>query len=110
MTAKGGIEEGVLVSIRWPPIFTTANLPETWNSMPVASDRRSSCAMPSPVSDRALLKDVADEDRLSGRGELHADVSIVGLKEKQIRRSLNGTSRFAFRWGTQGRQYRAADP
>ena len=43
-----------------------------------------------------LLKDVADEDRLSGRGELHADVSIVGLKEKQIRRSLNGTSRFAF--------------
>lgn len=43
-----------------------------------------------------LLKDVADEDRLSGRGELHADVSIVGLQEKQIRRSLNGTSRFAF--------------
>ena len=43
-----------------------------------------------------LLKDVAGEDRLTGRGELHADVSAVGLSEAEIRRSLNGTSRFAF--------------
>lgn len=46
-----------------------------------------------------LLKDVAGEDRLIGRGELHADVSMVGLSEAEIRRSLNGTSRFAFRDG-----------
>ena len=46
-----------------------------------------------------LLKDVAGEDRLTGRGELHADVSMVGLAEAEIRRSLNGTSRFAFRDG-----------
>jgi AsmA protein len=46
-----------------------------------------------------LLKDVAGEDRLVGRGELHADVRMVGLSEAEIRRSLNGTSRFAFRDG-----------
>ena len=46
-----------------------------------------------------LLKDVAGEDRLIGRGELHADVRMVGLSEAEIRRSLNGTSSFAFRDG-----------
>ena len=46
-----------------------------------------------------LLKDVAGQDRLTGRGELHADVRMVGLSEAEIRRSLNGTSRFAFRDG-----------
>ncbi len=43
-----------------------------------------------------LLKDVAGEDRLTGNGELHANVSMVGLSEAEIKRSLNGTSRFAF--------------
>ena len=46
-----------------------------------------------------LLKDVAGEERLVGRGELHADVRMVGLSEAEIRRSLNGTSHFAFRDG-----------
>ena len=32
------------------------------------------------------------EERLVGRGELHADVRMVGLSEAEIRRSLNGTS------------------
>lgn len=43
-----------------------------------------------------LLADVAGEDRLVGTGELQLDVSMVGLSENEIRRSLNGTSRFAF--------------
>jgi AsmA protein len=43
-----------------------------------------------------LLRDVAGEERLVGRGELHVDASVVGLSEAEIRRSLNGTSRFAF--------------
>ena len=46
-----------------------------------------------------LLADVTGEDRLTGRGELDADVSMVGLTEAEIRSSLNGTSRFAFRDG-----------
>ncbi len=46
-----------------------------------------------------LLKDVADNDRLVGRGELDVDVSMVGLSEAEVRRSLNGTSRFIFRDG-----------
>ncbi len=46
-----------------------------------------------------LLADVVGEDRLIGKGEWHADVSMVGLTEPEIRRSLNGTSRFAFRDG-----------
>lgn len=46
-----------------------------------------------------LLKDVAGEDRLIGRGELHMDIRASGLEEQDIRRSLNGTSRFAFRDG-----------
>ncbi len=43
-----------------------------------------------------LLKDVAGEERLTGNGELHANVSMVGLSEAEIKRTLNGTSRFAF--------------
>jgi AsmA protein len=46
-----------------------------------------------------LLKDVAGEDRLIGRGELYVDVRMVGLSEAEIRRSLNGTSRFVFKDG-----------
>jgi AsmA protein len=47
----------------------------------------------------SLLKDVAGEDRLIGRGELHVDASVVGLSEPEIRRSLNGSSSFTFRDG-----------
>ena len=46
-----------------------------------------------------LLTDVTGEDRLTGEGEWHADVSMLGLTEAEIRSSLNGTSRFAFRDG-----------
>jgi len=47
----------------------------------------------------SLLKDMAGEERLVGRGELHADISVVGLSEAEVRRTLNGTSRFAFKDG-----------
>lgn len=43
-----------------------------------------------------LLRDVAGQDRLEGKGEFHVDVTLVGLSEAEVRRSLNGTSRFAF--------------
>jgi AsmA protein len=43
-----------------------------------------------------LLRDVVGEDRLVGEGEIYADVGVVGLSEPEIRRSLNGTARFAF--------------
>lgn len=46
-----------------------------------------------------LLKDVAGEDRLLGSGELHVDMRAVGLSESAVRKSLNGTSRFAFKDG-----------
>lgn len=46
-----------------------------------------------------LLADVAGEDRLVGQGEFQADISLTGLSEAEIRRTLNGTSRFAFRDG-----------
>lgn len=46
-----------------------------------------------------LLADVVGEERLLGRGELEVDVRMVGLSEPEIRRSLNGTTRFAFRDG-----------
>ncbi|MDJ0741433.1 MAG: AsmA family protein [Gammaproteobacteria bacterium] len=46
-----------------------------------------------------LLADVAGQDRLLGRGELHVDITAVGLSEAEVRRSLNGTSRFAFKDG-----------
>lgn len=46
-----------------------------------------------------LLTDVAGEDRLVGRGELHMDIRARGLAEQDLRRTLNGTSRFAFRDG-----------
>lgn len=47
----------------------------------------------------ALLADVAGQDTLQGRGEFEADLRLVGMSEAEIRRSLNGTSRFAFRDG-----------
>jgi AsmA protein len=43
-----------------------------------------------------LLKDVADQDRLQGKGEVHLDVRAVGLTEADVKRTLNGSSRFAF--------------
>ncbi|MCB1801592.1 MAG: AsmA family protein [Gammaproteobacteria bacterium] len=46
-----------------------------------------------------LLKDVAGEDRLVGRGELQMDIRARGLDEQDIRRTLNGSTRFAFRDG-----------
>ncbi len=46
-----------------------------------------------------LLEDVLGEARLTGRGEVHADLRMTGLSEEQIRRSLSGTSRIAFRDG-----------
>jgi AsmA protein len=46
-----------------------------------------------------LLQDLAGEGRLVGKGEVHADVRMTGLSEAEIRRSLNGTARFAFNDG-----------
>jgi AsmA protein len=46
-----------------------------------------------------LLRDVAGEDRLVGKGEVHADIRVVGLTEAEIRRSLSGNARFAFNDG-----------
>jgi AsmA protein len=46
-----------------------------------------------------LLADLAGQDRLQGVGEVAMDLSMVGLTEAEIRRSLNGTSKFAFRDG-----------
>ena len=46
-----------------------------------------------------LLKDLVGQDRLLGTGEVNSDISLVGLTEQQIRRSLNGNAKFAFRDG-----------
>jgi AsmA protein len=46
-----------------------------------------------------LLKDVASEKRLLGRGAVELDLQMVGLSESEIRRSLNGNARFAFNDG-----------
>jgi AsmA protein len=46
-----------------------------------------------------LLEDLVGEARLTGRGEVHADIRMTGMSEQEIRRSLSGTSRFAFRDG-----------
>jgi len=46
-----------------------------------------------------LLQDVAGEQRLTGRGEVQSDIAVVGLSEAEIRRSLNGSARFAFKDG-----------
>jgi len=37
-----------------------------------------------------LLKDLADTNRLSGTGEVHVDLTMVGLSEAEIRQSLGG--------------------
>jgi AsmA protein len=47
-----------------------------------------------------LLADVAGQDKLQGRGELKMDIGMSGLTESAIRRTLNGTSSFAFRDGS----------
>jgi AsmA protein len=46
-----------------------------------------------------LLKDFVGEEHLTGTGEVDADIRLVGLSAPQIRKSLNGTARFAFRDG-----------
>ena len=46
-----------------------------------------------------LLQDLVGEARLTGRGDVHADIRTTGLSEQEVRRSLTGTSRFAFRDG-----------
>ncbi|MCB1773445.1 MAG: AsmA family protein [Gammaproteobacteria bacterium] len=46
-----------------------------------------------------LLVDLAGQDRLLGVGEVALDLSMIGLTESEIRRTLNGTSNFAFRDG-----------
>lgn len=46
-----------------------------------------------------LLKDLIGQDRLLGTGDVSSDISLVGLSEQQIRRSLNGNAKFAFRDG-----------
>lgn len=47
----------------------------------------------------SLLKDVAGEDRLLGQGNLNVDVRVVGLSEAEIRKTLNGTTKFSFKDG-----------
>lgn len=47
-----------------------------------------------------LLGDVAGQDKLQGRGELKMDIGMSGLTESSVRRTLNGTSSFAFRDGS----------
>jgi AsmA protein len=46
-----------------------------------------------------LLQDLAGQDRLQGQGEVKLDLRMVGMSEAEIRRTLNGTSSFAFRDG-----------
>ena len=46
-----------------------------------------------------LLRDLTGEDRLEGTGHVSADLSGVGLTEKAVRRSAQGTARFEFRDG-----------
>lgn len=46
-----------------------------------------------------LLKDLMGEERLTGTGEVSSDLRMAGMSDAEIRRSLNGTARFAFRDG-----------
>lgn len=46
-----------------------------------------------------LLQDLTGQDRLLGTGDVNADLRMTGLSEPQIRKTLNGTARFAFRDG-----------
>lgn len=44
----------------------------------------------------SLLKDLAGEDRLLGKGELHIDMGAQGMTDVEIKRTLNGTASFRF--------------
>lgn len=46
-----------------------------------------------------LLKDLTGQDKLLGRGAVHMNLRMTGLREKAIRRSLNGTASFKFQNG-----------
>lgn len=46
-----------------------------------------------------LLADLTGKDKLTGTGEVNADLSMSGLDEAAIRKSLNGKADFAFRDG-----------
>lgn len=47
-----------------------------------------------------LLKDLAGDDTLTGRTELSSDLSMTGLDPEAIKKSLDGTIRFAFMDGS----------
>jgi AsmA protein len=47
-----------------------------------------------------FLRDAVGEDRLTGTGNADADLRWLGFDERQIKESLNGTARLAFRDGT----------
>lgn len=46
-----------------------------------------------------LLKDVAGQDKLLGRGDLDMDLKLTGMSEAEVRKSLNGNVGFVFRDG-----------
>jgi AsmA protein len=46
-----------------------------------------------------FLKDAVGEDRLTGTGDVDADLRWQGLDERQIKESLSGSTRLAFRDG-----------
>jgi len=46
-----------------------------------------------------LLEDLTGQGRLTGRGEVYVDIRATGLTEPEIRRTLNGDSRFFFKDG-----------
>lgn len=43
-----------------------------------------------------LLKDLAGQDKLLGKGNVNLDIRIVGMTEQEIRNSLNGAVNFKF--------------
>jgi len=46
-----------------------------------------------------LLMDLTGKDHLTGTGEVETDLRMTGMSDREIRSSLNGTARFAFRDG-----------
>jgi len=46
-----------------------------------------------------LLMDLTGKDHLTGTGEVETDLRMTGMSDREIRNSLNGTARFAFRDG-----------
>lgn len=43
-----------------------------------------------------LLLDVAGQDKLTGKGAIHADIRLTGLDQRAIKRTLNGNASFNF--------------